>query len=602
MLCIFAAAILIPPAFPSQDGPLHLYYTQVTRDLITNGSAWGGYFVLRRGIPPYLLQTVLLIMLEMIIPPLIAEKVLVVLCVMLLCGAFRRMARSLDPDASWSTLLIFPVAMHKPLYMGFYNFSLGLGIALWLCAYWVRRAGEFKPRHAVVFLFGVALLAITHPVALILILLFIALEQTVRAIRAWRAGASRSAWLESQRWTLFALAAGYSSLFYLALYMKSGNSIRIPDSSVMLSHAGSGLEAIWPMRTLLHQVIRGIITAGVLLVLAYRIRFVAAQASAGAIAILLFSGICAALFVIAPNNVNGGDYFNERFALFAFVFLLAFCAGLSRPKRLAIVAGAAAAVLSLMLLTEQSIRTRPFAQEAARLEAIRSMLENQRGVVLATRGIIGPADFNFSPCAHIAAHYFRRAHAILVNAEWLHMPISLLAPRAWAPYQFLDPHRMTEFGLRHPDRLPQVDFIAAESCPPGSTDAGLDQLVRWYGAERSVVTSTACVAIRAANRASNERSIQSGKSVETSPASRASRSGILRLSAPQDRAPGLTDRRKRCGFFAEAIEATPQSRVSPNRSAADRPEQSQAISGVEIETARRWLAQHKYRDPRDWRL
>jgi hypothetical protein len=519
MVCIFAAAILIPPAFPSQDGPLHLYYAQVTRDLIANGSAWGGYFVLRHGVPPYLLQNILLLTFETIVPPLIAEKVLVVLCVALLCGAFRYMARSLDPDAGWATLLIFPAAMHKPLYMGFYNFSLGLGLALLVCAYWIRHAGAFKRRNAIAFLSGVAVLAITHPVALILTLFFAAVEQTVRAIRAWRAGAFGSAWLARYRLTLLALGIGGSSFFYLALYTKSANIARIPDVSVMLSHAGSGLEAIWPMRTPLHQVVRAIITAGVLLVLAYRVRFQAAQADAGAVATLLFTGICAALFVIAPNNVNGGDYFNERFALFAFVFLLAFCAALNVPRRLAICIGATAAVLSLMLLVEQSIRTRPFAEEAARLDATRVMLQNQRGIVLATRGIIGPPDFNFSPCTHMAAHYFRRAHAILVNAVWLHMPISLLAPRAWAPYQFLDPHRMTEFGLRHPDRLPQVDFIAAESCPPGSTDAGLDQLVRWYGAERSVVTRTACVAIRATSRASNARSTQNGMSVGTGPAS-----------------------------------------------------------------------------------
>src|SRR5262249_42619109 len=157
----------------------------------------------------------------------------------------------------------------------------------------------------------------------------------------------------------------------------------VPDISVMLSHAGSGLEAIWPMRTPLHQVIRAIMTAGVLLLLAYRIKFQAAQVAAGSVAILLFSGICSALFVFAPNNVNGGDYFNERFALFAFVFLLAFCGALSRPKRLAAGVGATAAVLSLMLLSEQSIRTRPFALDAERLDATRRTLENQRGIVLA---------------------------------------------------------------------------------------------------------------------------------------------------------------------------------------------------------------------------
>jgi hypothetical protein len=212
-------------------------------------------------------------------------------------------------------------------------------------------------------------------------------------------------------------------------------------------------------------------------------------------ATLAFAAACGVAFIIAPDNMNGGDYFNERFAIFGFVFVLALCASIAGPRRVELSAGLAAAVLSLMLLAEQCIRTRPFAAEAARLDQAIAPPPNQRGIVLATRGAIGPADFNFSPCTHIAAHYFRRAHAILLNSVWLHMPIAAITPRAWEAGQFLDAHRMTDFGLRRPERLPRVDFIAAESCPPGSSDPGLDRLVRLYSAEHTTLR-TACVTIR----------------------------------------------------------------------------------------------------------
>jgi hypothetical protein len=485
MLCIFIAAILIPPAFPSQDGPVHLYYAQVMRDLIADRSAWDGYFVLRPGIPPYMLHNLLLFALAPIFPPLTAEKILAALSVALLCIAFRSMVKSLEPRASWTALLIFPVVMHKPLYMGFYNFSLGLGIALFLSAWWIRRSHEFGRRDAALFLLGIALLSITHPVALALTLSFAAIELAVGGIM--RNG-----------WRLTALSAGCLSVLYIALYTKLPPTQPVAGLPAMLSHAGSALEAIWPMRTPLHQIVRISVCAGAAGLLAFR-TIKAGRPRAGAIAILIFSAACTVAFIIAPDNMNGADYFNERFAIFAFVFALALCASINGPRSVEIGAGLTAAVFALTLLVEQSIRTRPFAEEAARLDNAMIASPNQRGVVLATRGAIGPPDFNFSPCAHLAAHYFRRAHAILVNSVWLHMPIAAITPRAWEAGHFLDPHRMTDFGLRHPDRLPRVDFIAAESCPPGSTDAGLQNLIDFYGAEHAVM-NTRCVAIFASSR------------------------------------------------------------------------------------------------------
>ncbi len=485
MLCIFLAAILTPPAFPSQDGPVHLYYAQVTRELIRDRSTWGGYFVLRPGVPPYVLHYLLLFLFEAWLPPLIAEKMLAALSVGLLCTAFRSMTRALEPRANWTTLLIFPIATHKPLYMGFYNFSLGMGIALSVCAWWIRRSRQFRARELAIFLAGVALLSITHPVALALTLLFAAMEVAVGGIR--------------DRLRLLALGAGCLSLFYIALYMNSSGARLIAGFPAMLSHAGSALEAIWPMRTPLHQMVRTAVCAGVLGLLALRLG--SGRLNAGAMAALVFAVACGVAFIIAPENMNSGDYFNERFAIFGFVFALALCASIAGPRHVELSAGLAAAVLSLTLLIEQGVRTRPFAVEAARLDHAIAPRPNQRGVVLATRGAIGPADFNFSPCAHIAAHYFRRAHAILLNSVWLHMPIAAITPRAWEAGQFLDAHRLTEFGLRHPERLPRFDFIAAESCPPGSSDPGLDRLVRLYGAEHTILR-TACVTIRAHLRSS----------------------------------------------------------------------------------------------------
>ena len=501
LVCALCGAVLAQPAFPSQDGPLHLYYARILGDLTTGSATWGGYFVRRPGFPPYMLHNLILLAAQAVVPPLVAEKILVVLCITALCFGFRYAVHALRPEATWSTLFIFPVALHKSLYMGFYNFSLGLGIMLFLCGVWLRNDRPFQARHAILFVAGVMLLAVTHPIPLILTLCFVALDLTIGAAGKRPPG----------KWRVSAAVMSSLTLIYIGLYSYRTRTPDLPDLQLVVNHLGSTLDAIWPMRTALEQVIRIVVTIGAVALAA----FVKQRRSGPRSAVLLFSIACGLAYVVAPNNVNGADFFHERFAMSSFLFLLLYCAAIELQPRTAALLGISAGVFSLLLTADQIARLRPFAEQAAQLDSMRPARANERGIVLSARGAIGPPEFNFSPCLHISAHYFRRAHAVLVNSCWLHMPITAIRPRLYEPYHFLDPQFMTAYGIRHINRLPKVDFVVAEQCPPGSVDRGITQLVRLYTEHSAAALHAGCITVYDVRPELSARWSQRDRSAET---------------------------------------------------------------------------------------
>jgi hypothetical protein len=153
------------PVFPSQDGAIHVYFADVMRVLAADPAAYHGHFEIRQWVTPYALQTYLLIALLTLLPGLAAEKAFVTICVLLFLTGFRALTLSLNPRARAGALIAVPFAFHRALYFGFYNFSLGFGMLLWMAAVWNRCLLE-KPGWKIArILLPFWLLAITHPVS-----------------------------------------------------------------------------------------------------------------------------------------------------------------------------------------------------------------------------------------------------------------------------------------------------------------------------------------------------------------------------------------------------------------------------------------------------
>ncbi len=70
LLCSYVVATLAQKSFPTQDGPLHLYYADVITHLLRGDGAYGDYFTIKHWLPPYAFHAYVLVALNGLVAPL----------------------------------------------------------------------------------------------------------------------------------------------------------------------------------------------------------------------------------------------------------------------------------------------------------------------------------------------------------------------------------------------------------------------------------------------------------------------------------------------------------------------------------------------------
>jgi len=149
-----AIPLLLVQYFPTVDGPAHMYNAHLLQDLI-GGNEWVKTFhQLNPALVPNWSATVLLIMLRSILPVFIVEKIMVAIYVTGFPLAFQNLLRAIKPGSNppW---LIIPFTYTFMLFMGFYNFNLGIIIFCFAMGFWIRKYETPKPIHfAGLFLYG----------------------------------------------------------------------------------------------------------------------------------------------------------------------------------------------------------------------------------------------------------------------------------------------------------------------------------------------------------------------------------------------------------------------------------------------------------------
>ena len=157
---------------PTVDGPSHVYNAVVLRELAAGSPEFSRVFVARLRPNPNWLGHALLFLFISVVPPLVAEKLLVSLIVLLFLAGCWRLG---GPYA----FLAMPLAFHLLLQMGFYNYSLGVGLVLHAIASWLRDQSGWRP--------GAWLLLCTfaHPLPAAAAIVFIAIAWLMTS-RRWQ--------------------------------------------------------------------------------------------------------------------------------------------------------------------------------------------------------------------------------------------------------------------------------------------------------------------------------------------------------------------------------------------------------------------------------
>lgn len=167
---LLACQMAVPwsvPHFVTGDGPSHLYEAIVAQDLLfhPHGSTYSPVYTIQKIPLPNWTTTVLLAAARTIAGTDRAEALFASLAILTGFLALSYVIRALAPDQSpWTPLTNF-LLQTAFLWMGFYNFFLGMALLPFVFGFYVRHAGRLTPGRVCILGAGFAALFFTHLIA-----------------------------------------------------------------------------------------------------------------------------------------------------------------------------------------------------------------------------------------------------------------------------------------------------------------------------------------------------------------------------------------------------------------------------------------------------
>lgn len=432
---VVCAWVLSLPLFPSQDGPMHRYYAHALGQVFAHAPHYSGY-VVRHPFPPYATQYITLLGLFHLFSFATAEKVLT--CLEILCFAYglRLCATAIGPAGRWVSLLTVPLLLPWYLMMGFFNYSIGIGVALFAIAFWLRLD---RSRVAIAgFAVSGIILIFSHPVPLLLLLFFLVADLLRRRFLIADGG---SRWFHRNRLQLMALAYMVLLTLYPSLAIdKTKTASTLSDTGFHLPFVRTVmlLTGLSPYNTRSHGLlVNGYrLAAYALLIVSFiwglrvfREAIRERELTVGA-SFLVYAVVFAVALPFLPDRLNGGVFFATRMVIMVWIFLLLASAGAKtatpRFRQMCIVLGAIFTVATL-LPAEQICR--PISRELRMVEG-QVLPEHTNALILDgpmfTTSLRSKNDLAFNPMLWASVLPLVRQDDLVLNAPWLDLTISPL--------------------------------------------------------------------------------------------------------------------------------------------------------------------------------
>jgi hypothetical protein len=430
--------VLSLPVFPSEDGPVHVYYATMMAKLFSGSHGpLTEAFRIRHLLPPYSLYYYMLIVLLKFFPAVLVEQIMVSITIVVMAAGFRRMCIAAGSNGRWTAFLVLPLLLNWPLFMGFQNYCLSIGLCFWAVATWLERRRYRHRFRRAIFLFLVVLVVLTHPVPLLPLAAICGIDLAGRWVRRPAAEDAAEWWRD-----LLTLGCACASMSYVLLFTQT-NKVRenllehVHPVMAVKKYAtlyGLGLFARASTATLVYTALL-YATLFVAIIFAARgffdrgtdVRWRPADA-------LLFATLALVVMLpFLPDTMNGGFYFNTRFLILVWCGAIAAASGgaVFSPRLRMLFPAMGCAALAYTLVLAQ-VRIAPEARRAAEAERAPIVRTGENAILLPASDYEADPMLRFRPLEWSAVRYFRRAGDVMLDGPFLDMatmPIDTRAPQ-----------------------------------------------------------------------------------------------------------------------------------------------------------------------------
>ncbi len=169
LIILNSLPILLFSYYPSLDGPVHIYNTNLLREIILfNNDSINQFFTLNAEIIPNWTSHFVLFILRLVFSSSIADKILLLLIAFSLPITIYNLIDRIAPHNIKFSVFSLPFVYTFLFGLGFYNFCLGVIVFLITLSYWINRKNRISI-YSIIGLFGLLLASyFTHILVFIL--------------------------------------------------------------------------------------------------------------------------------------------------------------------------------------------------------------------------------------------------------------------------------------------------------------------------------------------------------------------------------------------------------------------------------------------------
>jgi hypothetical protein len=467
--------ILLLPLFPSQDGPIHLYYVDVLRNLLAHTGPYAQYFEVKSYLTPYMLEYYALLGLEQFFSPFVSEEMLISTYVLMFILSFRYLLRSVTEYPTPWALVGALFCLNIYVYMGFLNYAIGTALVLLLSGCWLRWMRQLTVRRIAALGGGFILLVFTHPLPPAAFLSFAGVYLAVSFISEWNSDPSaRKRTLHSFGRPLAALAfMGVVASIWIIHFTNDSKPVpKGTDAGKTLSLFYRIVIELVFFRTIpIHiGMLRFALTFLILSIAIALIIALVRHKCYGAIplSLTIFTTICFILSSAAPDKFRnaGANFFSTRFSVFWIVFLITAAASVKPSRRFSTWIGIAAFAIAAVILPMHWIYLSRTARDMNVALNVPLVKPGSMGMLIADKDALANDNDNeieiVKPYMWTGVHFFRESQAILTNAPWMDFKYIMLRPKIVDPWTYEDDLRYvpTEaLDALNSDSRISVDFV-----------------------------------------------------------------------------------------------------------------------------------------------